>query len=154
MSSCASLQVSGRVWLHVSSWSVLWPPCSGSSMTRSRSTSVCPAPLHLRCQNPWRRSLVSPSKAPSRAPPLSCSLIQHFWIPNSHSTCRSFLYLCCPLLLLCRAQGCYYTCIFKNKRARGEDGAVTLGLPKVETIFFSRNTCCIISSLENCWNSN
>lgn len=55
------LQVCGRVWLPVSSWSVRWPPCSGSSTTLWRSTSVCPALLPPRCQSPWRRSWASPS---------------------------------------------------------------------------------------------
>lgn len=91
---CA-VQVSGRVWLPVSSWLVLWLPCSGSFMTLSRSTSACPVPLPLRCQSPWRRSWASQTKGDP---------------PPSHNR---VLYLC-PPLLGSTAQYCYYSCILKT----------------------------------------
>lgn len=135
----STIQVSGKDWLPASLWLVLWPPCSGSSTTLSRSTSAYLVPLPLKCQSPWRRSSASQSKA------LSASIFTYETCEtqNCFSAQGSFLYLC--TMLLCRAQGCYCPCKFQNKQVRSEDGTVTPGLPRVGHSYLSRNTCLVLS---------
>lgn len=112
------VQVCGRVWWPVSSWSVPWRPCSGSSTTLSRSTSACPAPLPPRCPSPWRRSWAWQSEAPpSRTPPplhhrAAYSSYTGRLSINSSSAHGSFLYLCLqPLQQLLRL----HVYILKNR---------------------------------------
>ncbi len=77
--NCCVFQVCGRDSSPVSSWSVPWRPCSGSSTTPWRSTSACPALLPPRCPSPSKRSSASPSKPLARSsdrpllPPHSCT---------------------------------------------------------------------------------
>lgn len=49
-------QVCGRVSAHVSSWSVLWRLCSGSSTIQWKCSSVFHVPHHLRSPRAWRRN--------------------------------------------------------------------------------------------------
>lgn len=133
------VQVCGRVYLPVSSWLVLWLPCSGSSTTLSRSTSACPAPLPLRCQSPWRRSLASQSKSPPSISVLSPPPKQH-----PHRTQPFSIFMLSARAAL---QSCFYSCIFKNiTNEQGEDVELSLWSTKSLTqIFLCKNVRLVLS---------
>lgn len=138
------VQVCGRAWLPVLSWSVPWRPCSGSSMTPLRSTSACPAPLPLRCQSPWRRSSASQSNHPRSLHPStelqSQSTLLNPELPQ-HTRQFSIFMSSAPAALRRPQSCCYNSCIFKNRRWNCHSW-----LTKSHTeMFFSRNACLVLS---------
>lgn len=141
ITDCCLFQVCGRVLLPVSSWLVLWQPCSGSSTILWRCTSACHAPLHLRCPSPWRRSSVLQSNPSCHWAVFSRS--NTFKPPNSYST-QQPLYLCPQLLLLFRAQGCYFSCIFKSKTGEKMEPSL-LADQGSDIIFLCRNISLVLS---------
>lgn len=155
------LQVSGRDWLPVSLWSVLWLPCSGSSTTQSRSTSACPVPLHLRCQNPWRRSLAWQSKTPLPSPPLpslaSTELLSHSTLVSSQlpKRTRQFSIFMSSALAALQSTDAATTHVYLKTKGWKMDLSLLVyqgwtWYTSVETpVWFYH-----FLSLGNCWNSN
>lgn len=147
------VQVCGRVWWPVSSWSVPWQPCSGSSTTRSRSTSACPAHLPPRCQSPSRRSWawLSEASLPPRSPPPShwaaYSVHTGRLSINSSSAHGSFLYLCLLLLQLLLQLLRLHVYILKQKGLQKETSLLVFTESEPHGIFLRRNTCFVLSFL-------
>lgn len=124
--------------------------------------SDCPAVVHLWLSqgllpsapppSTWDARIPEEEAWPDRVKALSPPFSSLHWAAVSFNTCRlptptahTAVFYIYVISSHCSAEHrcCYYSCVFKNKG--GKNGTVTFGLPRVDMVYFGRNTCLVLS---------